>query len=90
MRMTYDAEADAVWIELRSGVHGAEGVSVAPSVIASLDADGHIVGLEILDARARLGDAVLAESVPIEQLTPVARANDRRPAPRETEPALPT
>ena len=37
-------------------------------------ASGHIVGLEILDARARLGDAVLAKSVPIEQLTPVTVA----------------
>ena len=90
MRMTYDAEADAVWIELRSGVHGAEGVDVAPSVVASLDADGHIVGLEILDARERLGDAVHAKSVPIEQLTTAARANEQRLAPRETEPALPT
>ena len=45
---------------------------MAPSVIASLDADDHIVGLEILDVRARLGDAVLAKSVPIEQLTPQA------------------
>ena len=75
--MTYDAEADAVWIELRSGIHGTEGVDVAPSVTASLDADGHIVGLEILDARERLGDAVHATSVPIEQLTPQAATTSR-------------
>ncbi len=68
MRMTHDTEADAIWIELRSGVHGAEGVDVASSMIASLDADGHIVGLEILNAHAHLSDAVLAESMPIEQL----------------------
>ncbi len=70
MRMTYDAEADAVWIELCSGVHGAEGVDVGPGVIASLNTEGHIVGLEILDVRGRLGDAMLAESALIEQLAP--------------------
>ena len=37
-----------------------------------LDAQGHVIGLEILDARERIGDAVLADSVPIEQLAPKA------------------
>ena len=32
---------------------------------------GHVIGLEVLDARERIGDAVLADSVPIKQLVAV-------------------
>ena len=58
-------------IQLREQVEpgdGAEGVDVAPDVVADLDINGHIIGLEILNASQQLGAAVLAESVPIEQL----------------------
>ncbi len=89
MQVTYDAEGDVLYIRLGSKP-ARDTLDIEAGVSAPLDADGYIVGLEILDARVRLGDAVLAESVPIEQLAPVARANDRRLAPRETEPALPT
>jgi uncharacterized protein YuzE len=43
-------------------------VDVAPDVVADLDINGHIIGLEILNASKQLGTAVFAESVPIEQL----------------------
>jgi uncharacterized protein YuzE len=89
MQVTYDAEGDVLYTRLDS-VPARDTLDIEAGVSAPLDANGHIVGLEILDARERLGDAVLAESVPIEQLTPVARANDQHLAPRETEPALPT
>ena len=71
MRITYDARADALWIQLREHVgpgDGAEGVDVAPDVVADLDINGQIIGLEILNASKQLGAAVYAESVPIKQL----------------------
>ena len=68
MQITYDAEADALDILLHENVAAVEGIDVAPGVIAALDAAGRLVALEIIGARAALGDAVLADSVPIEQL----------------------
>ena len=71
MRITYDARADALWIQLREHVEpgdGAEGCGRGPDVVADLDINGHIIGLEILNASKQLGTAVFAENVPIEQL----------------------
>ncbi len=89
MQVTYDAEGDVLYIRLGSA-SARDTLDIEAGVSAPLDAEGHIVGLEILDARERLGDAVFASSVPIEQLTATSRANDRHLAPRETESALPT
>jgi uncharacterized protein YuzE len=54
MRITYDAEVDALYIRfLETTVttqHVAEGIAV------DYAADGRIAGIEILDARKRFGD----------------------------------
>jgi uncharacterized protein YuzE len=53
MKITYDPEADAIYILL----HHAEikdSVDIEDGVLADLDSEGHIVGLEILDASHRL------------------------------------
>ena len=76
MRITYDAEADALYIELRD-VPAKVGREIADGVTVDLDAQGRIIGLEILDARERIGDAVLADSVLIEQLAPEAALAQR-------------
>ena len=68
MQITYDAEADALDILLHENVAAVEGVDVAPGIIAALDAAGRLVALEIIGTHAALEDAVLADSVPIEQL----------------------
>ena len=60
-----------MYIQFREAEWGGN-VEIEETVIADLDAAGHIIGLEILDARERFGDAVLAKSVPIEQLAPEA------------------
>ena len=78
MQITYDAEADALDILLHENIAAVEGVDVAPGVIAALDAAGRLVALEIIGARAALGDAVLADSVPIEQLA-LGKAADAPP-----------
>ena len=60
MRITYDAEVDALYIQLRPDpANPADSIDVAPSVTADLDAQGRVIGIEILDVRANFGpDAV--------------------------------
>ncbi len=54
MLITYDSEADILYIELRP-VPAENSTDIEEGVTALLDLDGHIVGLEILDASDRLG-----------------------------------
>ncbi len=58
MRITYDREADAVYISFRdtpvTTKHPAEGIAF------DYDADGRLAGIEILDASVRLSDADVA------------------------------
>ena len=54
MIITYDREADALYIHLTE-TKPARGMDIEEGVTVDLDADGHIVGLEILDAGERLG-----------------------------------
>ncbi|MBI4504383.1 MAG: DUF2283 domain-containing protein [Chloroflexi bacterium] len=67
MRITYDRYADALYVLLRDGVKARRGVEVVEGVTVDLDADGAIVGFEVLEARARLGDAALS-TISIEAL----------------------
>ena len=53
MKITYDPEADALYIALRD-VPAADGVDIEEGVSVDLDDKGHIVGIEILDASERL------------------------------------
>ena len=54
MLITYDSEADILYVELRK-VPATDSQDIEEGVTALLDDDGHIVGLEILDASERLG-----------------------------------
>lgn len=60
MRITYDREIDALYICLKEATvttkHLAEGIA------ADYDADGHLAGIEILDAVKRLGDPSVCSS----------------------------
>lgn len=53
MRITYDREADALYIALRD-VPAVDGLDIEDGVSVDLDVDGHIIGLEVLDASHRL------------------------------------
>ncbi|MBI4299752.1 MAG: DUF2283 domain-containing protein [Chloroflexi bacterium] len=53
MRITYDPEADALYIELREA-RPADSIDIEGGVTADLDSKGHIVGLEVLDASKRM------------------------------------
>ena len=54
MRITYDREVDALYIRFKETTvttkHLAEGIA------ADYDSEGRLAGIEILDARKRLGD----------------------------------
>ncbi len=57
MRITYDAEVDAMYIELRKMNPGqAENREVSPGFIVDYGPDGTPAGIEILDASLVLGE----------------------------------
>lgn len=66
MKITYDKEVDALFIQFRdetaSTKHLDEGIA------ADYDADGRLAGLEILDAATRIGDPELFRQVIFENL----------------------
>ena len=66
MRITYDPEADALYIELRHATPH-DSIDLEEGVTADLDENGHVIGLEVLDARERLGSEALG-SIAIEKL----------------------
>lgn len=53
MRITYDSEADALYIELRYE-QADDNMDIEEGVSADLDKDGHVIGFEILDASKRM------------------------------------
>jgi uncharacterized protein YuzE len=59
VQVTYDPEVDAVYI-LFGDATPADSVETAEGMTVDVDAGGRILGIEILDARARLGEAALA------------------------------
>lgn len=48
MKFEFDQQADAMYIRLRDGVV-AETAEVRPGVMIDLDADGRMLGIEMLD-----------------------------------------
>jgi uncharacterized protein YuzE len=68
MRITYDPEGNVLYIELRAA-EPANSRDLEEGITADLDAEGHIIGLEILDAKERLGEQSLS-SISYEQLVP--------------------
>ena len=53
MKLTYDKEADAIYIELQDGMF-ARNKKVDDFTILDLDEKGHILGIEILEASKRI------------------------------------
>ena len=57
-RMSYFEEADVLHLTLVDGPEAAS-VELSPNVTAELDANGEIIGLEILDASRFVRDSIL-------------------------------
>jgi uncharacterized protein YuzE len=66
MKITYDREVDALYIQFKETTvttkHLAEGIA------ADYDADGHLAGIEVLDAMKRLGDPSVFKQVILEDI----------------------
>lgn len=54
MKIEYDAQVDIMYIELRDAVIK-DSDEVAEGMVVDFDGDGHVVGIEILDASKLLG-----------------------------------
>ncbi|MGH9022214.1 MAG: DUF2283 domain-containing protein [Acidimicrobiia bacterium] len=73
MKIEYDPEADALYIQLRQA-QVEDTVDIEDGVSVDLDGDKHIVGIEVLDASKRLSPAdlssIVIEKLPIETTAP--------------------
>ena len=65
MKIEYDPEADALYIQLREA-HPSDNIDIEEGVTVDVDERGHIVGREILDASKRLNPSELT-SITIEK-----------------------
>jgi len=59
MKITYDPEADALYIQLREA-QPADSLDIEEGVTVDLDSQGHMIGLEVLDASKRMTPEELA------------------------------
>jgi len=53
MKITYDAEGDVLYIQLRC-VTPTDSMDIEEGVTVELDDEGHLIAIEILDASQRL------------------------------------
>ena len=53
MKITYDAEGDVLYLQLRA-MTPTDSMDIEEGVTAELDSKGHLVAIEILDASKRL------------------------------------
>ncbi len=60
-KVTYHADANAAYIRL-SKTEVLECEEVTPGVVFDFDAEGHIVGIELLNARGQLTADMLVEA----------------------------
>lgn len=68
MKISYDAETDALYIRLLEGEHQCRTVRLSEEVALNLAEGERLVGIEILDAREMIGEGrlphVVLENVP--------------------------
>lgn len=70
MRISYDPEVDALSISFRDATVNTQ--ELADGIAAEYDAQGQLVGLEILDAAKRFGDPSTFQQVILEGVGPSA------------------
>ena len=66
MKITYDREVDALYIRFKETTVTTE--HLAEGIAADYDADGNLVGIEILDAMQRLGDPTVFRQIILEDV----------------------
>ena len=69
MKIEYDREADALYIQLRDAKVD-DNIDIEEGVTVDVDGEGHIIGVEVLDASKRLSPSELTrltvEHFPVE------------------------
>ena len=71
MRITYDAEVDALYIRFIETTVTTE--HLAEGIAADYDAEGRLAGIEILDALNRFGDPGIFRQVVLEDVALAVR-----------------
>ena len=66
MKITYDAEVDALYIQFLEATATTE--HLAEGIVADYDAQGKLAGIEILDALKRFGDPRVLRQVILEDV----------------------
>ncbi|MCK0208995.1 DUF2283 domain-containing protein [Starkeya koreensis] len=61
MKLKYDPEANALYVRFSAGAV-VESAEVSPGVVLDYDEQGHILALELLQAREKLAPEVLTEA----------------------------
>jgi YD repeat-containing protein len=75
MRISYDPEVDALSIVFRDTTVTTQ--ELTEGIAAEYDAQGRLVGIEILDAIQRLGDPSVLQQVILERLGPALPSSPR-------------
>ncbi len=60
MNISFDREADALYIQFREGTSG-KTLKLQDGILMDIDAEGRIFGIEILDASTRLPSESLGQ-----------------------------
>ena len=66
MKITYDPEVDALYIRFKETTVTTK--QLAEGIAADYDVDGFLAGIEILDAKKRLGDPAVFKQVTLEDV----------------------
>jgi YD repeat-containing protein len=66
MKITYDRDVDALYIGFKETTVTTK--QLAEGIAADYDAEGRLVGIEILDASGRLGDPSVFRQVVLEDV----------------------
>lgn len=66
MKITYDREVDALYIQFKDTTVTTQ--HLADGIAADYDAEGRLAGIEILDAVKRLGDTTILKQVILEDV----------------------
>lgn len=82
MRISYDAEIDALYIRLLEGKHECRSVRLSDEVALNIGAGEKLVGIEILDAKEVLGSGKIP-AVILEGLESAAASLTLREKPPE-------
>lgn len=71
MKIEYSKAADALYVYFKQG-EVAKSKEVGEGVVVDLDAEGHVIGIEVLDASSRIGIQdlvkVTIENLPLEMV----------------------